>query len=107
MSTVDTNPDVERNCREAQEALDRALNDGTSQAAGTIDEAERALVRARDAVNERLRQDAGAPLQPTLNCLNAILSLIAAVEYPTDGVPYDRMRQARDALNDVMANLPR
>jgi hypothetical protein len=70
-----------------------------------VDTAERAIVRLRDALIERLRRDPdaaeAAAWREALKQVNAVLSLVVAVEYPVAGEQRKRVEQARDALQTV------
>jgi hypothetical protein len=92
-------------CRGAIGELDHALGRPPLELNEEVDAAERAIVRLRDALIERLRQD-GGPSQrgngrQALNQVNAVLSLVVAVEYPVAGEQRKLLEQARDALKEV------
>ena len=84
-------------------ALDHVLEERPGKLGEEIAHAVRCLVRYRDRLIERGR--AG----PTSNAVhhrlvrtNAILSVVVGGEYPLVGVRSARIREARDALADLM-----
>ncbi len=92
---------VRGDCRAAIAALERGIQAPPLRASQEADLAEREVVRARDAVIARLRKNQNGEthhLHATLDQLNAVLSLVVAIEYPMSGVQRPLMEQARDAL---------
>jgi hypothetical protein len=97
--------ELQARCSQAIEALDRALGLPAGKVGEPVDEAERATVRVRDGLIERLRQDGDAgdaKHRSALKQVNAALSLIVAVEYPLGGVHRKLIQQSRDALQKVL-----
>jgi hypothetical protein len=90
-------------CRAAAAALERARNAPSRELAQHADTAERLVVRARDNLIHRLRQDGSSPISSRwhdiLDQLNVALSLIIAVEYPLGAIQRQPAEQARDILN--------
>ncbi len=84
-------------CQGAVAALDRAKAAPPLQLTQEASVAERAVAR--------LRQQGGAPQAPrwqaALAGLNAALSLIVGIEYPTSGIRREVIQQARDALDKI------
>ncbi len=92
---------VRGDCRAAIAALERAIQAPPLRVSQEADLAEREVVRARDAVIAHLRQNQNGEsdhLHAILDQLNAVLSLVVAIEYPMSGVQRHLMEQARDAL---------
>ena len=84
-----------------------ALDDVLEEREGKLDEemahAMRCLVRYRDQLIEASRAaPASSALRHRLVGANAILSVIVGGEYPLVGVRLTRIREARDALADLM-----
>ncbi len=99
---------LNQDCRAAIAALERAIQAPPLRAMQEADLAEREVVRARDAVIERLRrnQDAEAGhLHAILDQLNAVLSLVVGIEYPMSGVQRQLMEHARDALKRLAGEI--
>ncbi len=92
--------------RGAEAALSRALSAPPQQLTRQADLAERQVVRARDNLIHRLRQDGSSPQSPRwhelLDQLNVALSLIIAVEYPLAAVQRQSAEQARDLLKRLI-----
>jgi hypothetical protein len=67
-----------------------------------VDRAERAIVRLRDGLIERLRreEDVGqvTRLHKALDQANIAISLITGVEYPGAGIQEESLQQAREVL---------
>src|SRR5581483_5047646 len=97
---------LQGHCREAIEALDRALNLPGNKVGEPVDEGERAAVRLRDGLIDLLRgqsgSDSGATNRSALRQVNAALSVIVGVEYPVGGVQRKRVQLARDTLQSVL-----
>lgn len=93
-------------CREAIELIERARQEHPRQLSEDVDEAERAVVRLRDELIDRLRAAAQpgalASIQPSLKAVNAALSLIVGVEYPAGGIHRKLLEQAGAALSDLL-----
>jgi hypothetical protein len=87
-------------CRKrALDALDRLLEeknpDSIQQATLTVT---RCLVHYRDALIEEARQCEPRPGSSALSHANAVLSLVFGTQYPLEGVHWDRIKKARDAV---------
>ncbi len=84
--------------REASAALERAHDAPPLRFGQEVDLAARAVVRLRDEMIRRLRQDPQAPeaagWRAALNDLNCALSLIVGVAYPTSGIRREPAEQA-------------
>ena len=89
-------------CQEAVQALQQALNQPSLSLTEEVDQAERAVVRLRDALIERLRASDPASedkqLRARLNIVNMCLSCIAGVEYPAGGIQRKLLEQAHEEL---------
>ncbi len=95
-------------CRAAVAALDRALHAPPVQVGQEADLAEREVVRARDVLILRLRQNPNgdsAGLRATLDRVNSALSLVVGLAYPMAGVERKLIEQARDALQSIAVDL--
>jgi predicted RNA-binding protein with PIN domain len=94
-------------CRQAVTELEEALRLPPKELGEEVDQAERTVVRLRDRLIGRLRQDAAAAEAPrwraALDRVNAALSLIVGVEYPAAGLQRSSLEQARDTLKAVLA----
>ncbi len=105
-SAVQDRATLQRYCREAIEALDRALSLPGNKVGEPVDEGERAAVRLRDGLIDLLRaesgSDDGAASRSALKQVNAALSVIVGVEYPVGGVQRKRVQLARDTLQSVL-----
>ena len=88
--------------RRAAALLDAALAMRPQELGEEVDIAERAVVRLRDGLIERLRAadaaEDSAGARAALATINATLSLIVGVEYSQSGVQRGLLEQARDAL---------
>ena len=86
-------------CRAAVSALDRLLEKHPQNLEGALVEATRCLVALRGRLTAMSRE---APHDRTwcdqLAQVNAVLSVLMAGHYPIEGVRWDCIKQARDAL---------
>jgi formate-dependent nitrite reductase membrane component NrfD len=93
--------------QEAIRKLDRALQVPAQRAGGEVDEAETLLVRLRDSLIHELRAQGSTPAaaqqRTALTRLNTALSLLVGVEYPAAGIQRSAIEQARDILNQILA----
>ncbi len=96
-------------CQEAIAALERAQEAPPVQVSQEGDVAERAVVRARNILILRLRQqddsNRGAMWRGELDRLNGILSLAVGIEYPMAGIQRELIRQACDALKGLLGEI--
>lgn len=93
-------PIAHRDIESAIAALDRLLD--AKSAYGDLVEASRRLVALRDLLIAERRDGVPDP-ERRLDRLNAILSLVAAAEYPLDGVRRERIETARRELAKIAA----
>ncbi len=96
---------VRDECRTARNALESAIREPPIPASQDGDVAQRALVRARDALIRQLRQSGKAPeagqWRADLARLNGIISLVVGVEYPMGGLPRQLADEAIAALREM------
>lgn len=105
--------------RDAIRLLEDAINKPPAELKAEVDVAERAIAALRDALIERLRSlalplgeassrgEGSDSLHTALDRVNAALSLVVAVEYPSGGVQRDMLDQARQELQATLdAGLP-
>jgi len=89
--------------------LEQALGEVPNVCCESVDVAERAIVRVRDCLIERLREQGNAPeaarWRLILDQVNVALSLLAGVEYPAAGIQQQPLHQARDLLKRTMDKL--
>ena len=94
-------------CEESVAALERALPLTSGGLTKQVDVAERAVVRLRDILIERVRQDNSSVQQrrwrTALTRVNAALSLIVGVEYPAAAIQKSLLEQALDTLKALQA----
>ncbi len=94
-------------CLEAVASLDRLLEISPYPRFRDLDGVERAIVRLRDDLIERLRQDAASDEAPRLRALleraNIAISAVVGIEYPAAGVRRQLLEMARDALKGGVA----
>ncbi len=97
-------------CKEAVVLLDRLLEIAPYPRFQDLDVAERAIVRLRDGLIERLRQGDASDEAPRLRALldraNTAISLVVGIEYPAAGVRRQLLEMARDALQGGQAEEP-
>jgi hypothetical protein len=97
-------------CQEALASLDRLLEITPNLRFEQIDMAEREIVRLRDDLIDRLRQDPpseeAARLRSVLEHVNAAISLVAGVEYPGTGIQQKLLEGAQQALKAAVAEKP-
>ncbi len=88
-------------------SLDRLLEASPYPRFQELGTAEQAIVRLRDDLIERLRQDGASDETPRLrgllNRANIAISLVVGVEYPAAGVKRQLLEMARDALKGGQA----
>jgi hypothetical protein len=94
-------------CQAAVALLDRLLETSPYPSFQELDMTERAIVRLRDGLIERLRQDNASAEAPRLRALleraNIAISAVVGVEYPAAGVRRELLEMARDALKGALA----
>jgi hypothetical protein len=95
-------------CTQARTMIAQALQQQPPQLGQEVDEIERTIVRLRDALITRLRQEqaAGADAARTrraLDPVNTALSLVVGVEYPAGGIHRKLLEQAATVLGAVPA----
>ncbi len=94
-------------CIEAVALLDRLLEASPYPRFQELDVAERAIVRLRDGLIERLRQEDAASEAPRLRGLldraNIAISAVVGMEYPAAGIRRQLLEMARDALKGGLA----
>jgi hypothetical protein len=86
-------------------ALEKAQATQPAQTTHVVDLAEVELVRLRDALIE-LQRSSETPIQarrwrPTLDQVNAVLSLVVGIEYPAAGVQEKTIKEALRALKAI------
>ena len=79
-------------------ALDRPPPEVSSQ----VDRVEQGLARLRDRLIDGLHRAPAGADRTALDRVNAVISLVVAVEYPAAGIQRDLLTQAHDALNDLV-----
>ena len=93
-------------CKEAVTSLDRLLEASPYPRFQELDVAERAIVRLRDGLIERLRQEGASAEAPRLRALldraNIAVSLVVGIEYPAAGIRRQLLEMARDALKGAL-----
>jgi hypothetical protein len=97
-------PSVREHCRHALARLQDAIDDQTSALTGHVAEAERLLVRARDELIAGRRRAASS--DAGLDDVNAILTLVAGVEYPLGRVHREALRSSAEALGRLLEPAP-
>ncbi len=89
-------------CQEAVTSLDNLLAAAPRERHQIVDRSEHAIVRLRDCLIERCRQETtggeASALRSALDQVNIAVSLITGVEYPGTGLQEKPMVQARDIL---------
>ena len=94
-------------CRRVAEMIDDALTKKPPALGEEVDEIERAVVRLRDGLIDRLRAatpgNGTSELRAALDRVNTALSLVVGVEYPLGGIHRQLLEQARDTLRAVPA----
>ena len=105
MSDCNAEGVLRQHCEEAVEAIEAVLAEKPRQRLQIVDFGESAIVRLRDCLIERLRQEnqssLAQPLQDALNQVNIALSLIVGVEYPGAGIQQRPLEQAREVLEKL------
>lgn len=61
-----------------------------------------ALVKLRNHVTQANRQGIHVPELPSLEEINAMISVMASVEYPRVGIQWPRIQQIREILGEMM-----
>jgi hypothetical protein len=93
-------------CREALNRVERALQMPPERVTQEADFAENAVVRLRDRLIDRLREEGAsadaARLRADLEQVNAALSLVVGVDNPRASIQRDLLKQARDALQKLL-----
>lgn len=95
------------NCRDAIAAIDRALQKEPQDMGTDVNLAQQAIIRLRDTLITRLRQQEASAELEELKQVNVALSLIASVEYPGNGIQPDPLTTVRAILQKLLdAGLP-
>lgn len=87
----------------ALDALDGIDVDHQPSPDPQLNDALETLVQLRDALIERHRE--GEDCEPWLGRINGMLSGLFAVEYPPGGIQWQRIRNSRDELRDMLGSL--
>jgi len=91
-------------CRTALHALDRALEDRPDKVYDDMVAAVRCLVRLRDSLISERRAGKGTPdHEERLRRVNAVLSTAVGGEFPLVGVRKERIKKARDEVEELLA----
>jgi hypothetical protein len=86
-------------CRRALSALERLLEEHPENLEGALLEATHSVVALRGRLTSMSRESPqNATWRDQLAHTNAILSVLMAGHYPIEGVRWDCIKQARDAL---------
>lgn len=100
---------VKANCEEAIALLEPAKDLPPDALLEKVDEAERAVVRARDGLIDRLRAtpagDGARRWRSALDLVNGALSLITGVEYSVQKIEREHLKEARKTLQMVNRGL--
>jgi len=94
-------PGVEERCRHAIAALERLLQEHPENLERDVNDATRTLVALRNDLIARTRGGEAA-YAGHLTQVNSTLSILMAGHYPVEGVRWDCIRQARDALERLV-----
>ena len=90
-------------CLKASSQLDAALGETPTAIVARVDGVERLASRLRDGlIAHRRAGSATAQTNAALDRLNAVLSLIVAVEYPQGPMMRPYIEQARDSLRAIV-----
>lgn len=82
-------------------ALDRAMDEPPADAKDDLTEAVRSVAALRDELAGAWRRTEAAEDRRRLDAVNAILSLLAGLEYPLGGMKWKRLGEARDSLRTM------
>ena len=91
----------------ALQKLDDALAHQPEKGMHDFAVAVESLCVLRDALIRRRREGNTEALQDCLDRLNGVLSVVVGSEYPLPSVRWDRVKQARDVLADLVADCKR
>jgi hypothetical protein len=101
----------EKECRQALDHVEQALEAAPAEVIANVREAESAVVRLRDQAIVQLRSDPASTqarqLRARLDQLNVALSCLAGVEYPSGGIHHKLLKQARKVLQQLVGELPK
>lgn len=96
---------LSRLCHEALHAINRAADAPPTGLKRPIDEAERAAVRFRDELIDRLRGDHSKTQErqwrTVLDRVNSAISVLNALEYPAAGVQRELLQQVRKVFRGL------
>jgi hypothetical protein len=98
-------PELCRLCRTAIEKLDNAIDLHPHDLTSEVDIAENAVAQLRDTLIERYRRaerpSDASEIRTFLDIVNAALSLIAGVVYPSAGIERSSIEEARKVLRNM------
>jgi hypothetical protein len=88
-------------CRsKALSAIDTVLRERPQSLQPAVLELTRAVVALRDTLIEA-RRTGDATAKRELPHVNALLSLVVSIQYPMQGLHWDKLKQARDAFEKL------
>ena len=88
--------------RDALAHIDRALSDRPKRDGVTLKSAVQDLAKLRDHVVEGHRGEGGTRWRPTLERVNAVISVVMAAEFPIGDVQWGELEKARSWLGEVL-----
>ncbi len=91
-----------RDGRDALAHIDKALADRPKRDGVTLKSAVQDLAGFRDHVVARHRDEGGTRWRPTLERVNAVVSIVMAAEFPIGEVPWEELSKARDWLDAIL-----
>jgi formate-dependent nitrite reductase membrane component NrfD len=101
-------PPLAAQCQQAVDRLTQAMQEPPAGLGRDVDAVEQIVTRLRDGLIQRLRHAGAAPeatrWQAALARINAALSLIVGVEYPSAGIQRTALEQASATLAQVLTD---
>ena len=88
--------------RDALRSIDKALADRPKRDGATLKAALQALATFRDQLVARHRGDGATRFPPTLEHVNAVISVVMAAEFPIGEVQWAELEKARGWLDDAI-----
>ena len=99
--------ELKKDLHDARETVDAMLGEEKQHELGDISEQfsclMRSLINVRNHIIQTKREGKSVPDLPSLEEINAMISLMASIEYPRIGIHWERIKQVRDGLEEMIS----
>jgi hypothetical protein len=99
----DLNHDLQAALQSVEAVLERQQdNENLAQVSGHFSHAVQSMVHLRNRITAIGRAGTPSPDGISLDRINALISVMAGIEYPAAGIHWPRIQQVRDGLKQMM-----